>query len=113
MKNIILRILAGIILLSLISGIVVLITGLRLGWETSTQFSDGLFWASGIMILIGFVSYRGYSLAATNGPPVHLDPTDRAKLWTGDAFRGKIFMAVFGISGLMLFGLSILISRLF
>ena len=113
MKNAILRILIGVILLSLISGIVVLGIGLRLGWETSTQFSDGFFFASGIIILLGFVSFRGYSLHTANGPPVHLDPTDRAKLWTGDAFRGKFLMAVFGISGLLLFGLSILISRLF
>ena len=59
MKNTILRILISAILFSLISGIVVSIIGLLLGWKTSTQFSDGFFWAGAIMILIGFFSFLG------------------------------------------------------
>ena len=43
MKDPILRILISAILFSLISGIVVSIIGLMLGWETSTQFSDDFF----------------------------------------------------------------------
>lgn len=112
MKNTILRILIGTILLWLISGIVVSIIGLILGWKTS-QFSDGFFWAGVIMILIGFISLQGYSQRTVDWPPVHSDPADRGKLWAADTFRGKILIAVFGISGLLLFGLSILISRLF
>ena len=111
-KNTILRILIGAILFSLISGIVVAIIGLMHGWETS-QFSDGFFWAGVIMILVGFISLQGYRQRTINWPPVHLDPAHRAKLWAADAFHGKILMAVFGISGLLLFGLSILVSRLF
>ena len=61
MKNTILRILISAILFALISCIVVTIIGLMLGWKTSTQFSDGFFWAGAIMIFIGFVSYQGYS----------------------------------------------------
>ena len=61
MKNTILRILISASLLSLISGIVVVIIGLMLGWKTSIQFSDGFFWAGALMIFIGFVSYQGYS----------------------------------------------------
>ena len=113
MKNTILRILTGAILFSLISGIVVSIIGLRLGWKTAIQFSDGFFWAGVIMFSIGFIYFRGYSQGTTNWPPVYLDSADRAKLWVADAFRGKTLIAVFGISGLLLFGLSILVSRLF
>jgi hypothetical protein len=113
MKNTILRILVGAIPFSLISGIVVSIIGLKLGWKAATQFSDGFFWAGAIMILIGFVSFQGYNQRTTVWPPVPLDPPDRAKLWAADAFHGKSLMAVFGISGLLLFGLSILVSRLF
>jgi len=113
MKNTILRILIGVILLMLISGIVVFVIGLRLGWKTSTQFSDGFFWAGGVMILLGFVSFRGYSLPAINWPPAYIDSADRTRLWSADIFRGKTFLAVFGLSGLLLFGLSILVSRLF
>ena len=113
MKNTILRILIGAILFSLISGIVVSIIGLMHGWKTSTQFSDGFFWAGVIMISIGFISLQGYSQRTIAWPPVHLDPPDRAKLWAADAFHGKILAAVFGMSGLLLFGLSILVPRLF
>jgi hypothetical protein len=112
MKNAILRILIGIILVSFVSGILVLIIGLMNGWKTSTQFSDALFWAGAIMISIGFISFVGYSQRAVDWPPVHSDPADRTKLWTADIFHGKILMAVFGISGLLLFGLSILVLRL-
>ena len=112
MKNTILRILIGTILFSFVAGIVVSIIGLMLGWRTF-QFSDALFWAGAIMISMGFVSLVGYSQRTIDWPPVHLDPPDRAKLWAADTFHGKILMAVFGISGLLLFGLSILVLRLF
>jgi hypothetical protein len=111
MKNTILRILIGAILFGLISSIVVSIIGLLHGW-TASQFSDGFFWAGAIMISIGFISLLGYSRRPIDWPPVHSDPADRAKLWAADAFRGKILMAAFGISGLLLFGLSILLLRL-
>jgi hypothetical protein len=113
MKNTILRILIGAFLLLLISGIVVSIIGFMLGWKTSTQFSDGFFWAGVIMIAIGFISLQGYFQRAPDWPPAHSDPADRAKLWAADAFRGKTLMAIFGVSGLLLIGLSILVSSLF
>ena len=113
MKNAILRIFIGAILFSLISGIVVSIIGVMAGWKRATQFSDGLLWAGAIMILIGFITFQGYSQRTRDWPPVHSDPADRANLWAADTFRGKTLMAVFGVSALLLFGLSILVSRLF
>jgi hypothetical protein len=112
MKTTILRIMIGIILFSFVSGIIVSIIGLMHGWKTSTQFSDALFWAGAIMISIGFISFVGYSQRTVDWPPIHSDPADRAKLLAADIFHGKILMAVFGISGLLLFGLSFLVSRL-
>jgi hypothetical protein len=113
MKHTIVRILVGVVLCSLVSSIVLSAIGLMLGWTTSTQFSNGLFWAAAVLVLIGFVSLLGYKQRATNLVPIHMDPADRAKLWATDAFRGEIVMAVFGMSGLLLFGLSILVLRLF
>ena len=112
MRNTILRILIGAMLLSLVAGIVVSIIGWTNGWKSS-QFSDGFFWAGAIMISIGFLSLLGYSRRTAGWPPVHSDPADRAKLWAADTFRGKVLMTAFGISGLLLFGLSILLLRLF
>ena len=113
MKNTILRVLIGVILLSFISGIVVSIIGLMSGWKTSTQFSDGFFWAGVILIAIGFISFQGYRQRGSDWPPIPLDPAERANLWTADTFRGKNLMAFFGISGLLQFGLSFLVLRLF
>jgi hypothetical protein len=113
MKNMILRILIGIILFSFVSGIVVSIIGLMNGWKTSAQFSDALFWAGVTMISIGFISLMGYRQRTVDWPPVHSDPADRAKLWAADILHGKILMAVFGICGLLLLGVSILVLRLF
>jgi hypothetical protein len=113
MKNTTLRILISAILFSLISGIVVSIIGLMLGWKTSIQFSDGFFWAGAILIFIGLVSFQGYGQRSMDGPPTYLDPADRSRLWAADTFQGKHLMAFLGISGVLLFGLSFLVGRLF
>jgi len=122
MKNSILRILIGAILLSLVSGIVVAIAGIILGWQTSTQFSDGFFWAGAIVISIGFVNLLGMFYQRTvSGLPysqsaVHLDVAERFKIWNADILRGYNLLAFLFISGLLLLGLSglvILVGRLF
>jgi len=119
MKHTIVRILIGAILLSLIAGMVVLIIGLMLGWKTSTQFSDGFFWAGAILILIGFVNIRGMysqpidSRLQHSQSAVHLDADERFKIWEADILRGRRLLAFLGISSLLLFGMSILVSRLF
>ena len=122
MKNSILRILISAILFSLISGIVVSIIGLMLGWKTSTQFSDGFFWAGTIVISIGFVNLLGmFSQRTVSGlqysqSAVHLDTAERFKIWEADILHGYNLLAFLGTTGLLLFGLAglaILAGRLF
>ncbi len=113
MKNPILRILISVILVSLIAGSVVSIIGLMAGWKTSTQFSDGFFWAGVILIAIGFISFQGYRQRGSDWPPIPLAPAERANLWVADTFRGKNLMIFFGTSGLLQFGLSFLVLKLF
>jgi len=122
MKNPILRILISAILLSLICGIVVSIIGLVLGWKTSTQFSDGFFWAGAVVISIGLVNLLGmFSQRTVSGlqysqSAVHLDAAERYKIWETDILHGYKLLAFLGTSGLLLFGLSglaILVGRLF
>ncbi|MEJ2749869.1 MAG: hypothetical protein P8183_18465 [Anaerolineae bacterium] len=110
MKNTILRILIYATIFSLISGVVVAIIGLILGWETSTQFSDGFFWAGAIFISIGLVNSLGLSSQRT---VPGLQDSESA---VSDIFRGHKLLAFLMISGLLLFGLSslaILVGRLF
>jgi hypothetical protein len=112
MKKTILRILISAILFSSIIGIVVVITGLILGWKTSTQFSDGFFWAGAIVISIGFVNVLGMIYQRTafgleySQSAVHLDASERFKIWEVDILRGYNLLAFLGISGLLLFGLA-------
>ena len=122
MKSSILRVLIVAFLFSLISSIVVVIIGLKLKWQTSTQFSDGFFWAGAIIISIGFVNLLGMSSQRTvSGLPysqsaVHLDATERFNIWSADILRGYNLLAFLLISGLLLFGLSglaILIGNMF
>ena len=122
MKNPVLRILISAILFSLIGGIVVVITGLWLGWKTYTQFSDGFFWAGAIVISIGFINIMGmYYQRTTYGlqysqSAVHLDAIERFRIWEADILHGRNLLAFLGISGLLLFGMSglaILAGRLF
>ena len=124
MKNTILRILISAIVFSLIVGVVVLIIGLIAGWKTYTQFSDGFFWAGTIMILIGVMFLLGYgeriistsSTTPSLTPKAYLSPTEHSSRLAEDTLRGKKLLGIFGISGLLLFGLSflaILVGRLF
>jgi hypothetical protein len=113
MKFLIMRLIVSGILVAIISGTIVMVIGVVLGWNTSTQFSNGFFWASAILILFGFISFQGYRQQITVWPPSNLNPDERSILFAMDTFRGKNLMAVFGIAGLLLFGSSIMIPRLF
>ena len=112
MKNPILRTLMGAILFSLISSIVISSIGYMLGWKTTAQFSDGFFWVGFLLIAIGIISYQGYSRPTLDWPPIHLGPAARAHLYMEDSFHGNNIMVFLGISGLLLFGLSILVQSL-
>ncbi len=113
MRNTILRMMISIILLALISGVVVAIIGLILGWNTSTQFSNGFFFGGAIMIIFGFVSFQGYRQRTTDWPPTPMNPDERATLWATDVLRGQNLMIICGITGLLLIGMSLLVLRLF
>jgi hypothetical protein len=122
MKNSILRILISAILFSLISGIIVTIIGLVLRWKTSSQFSDGFFWAGAILISIGLLFVVGSQNERTvtglqyNWSAVKMDISERFKLWESDLSSGYSKLAFFGVSGLLLFGqsaLALLVGRMF
>ena len=110
----ILRILITAILLSIISGIAVMILGLILKWNSSTQFSNGLFVAGAIEISIGLLFIMGAQNERTvsglhiSQPGVYLNTTDRFKLWEAEITHGYNILALLGTSGLLLFGQSAL-----
>ncbi len=117
MKNTILSVLIRAILFSLIVGIAVAVAGFVLGWKTSTQFSDGFFWAGAIIISIGFVNVLGmFSQRTVSGlqysqSAVHLDAMERFNIWEADILHGYNLLAFLGISGVLLFGLAELVIQ--
>jgi hypothetical protein len=111
-KSPILRILISAILFSLICGIFVGIISLKLGWKTSTQFSDGFFWAGAIMLSLGLLTVLGRVSQGTISETqyrqtgVHLDMAERSRQWAADISQGYNILTFLGTSGLMLCGLS-------
>ena len=65
------------------------------------------------MFAIEFISLRGSSQRTVDWPPIKLDPTERANLLAADTLRGKNIAIFFGISGLLMLGLSFLALKLF
>ena len=116
MKKPFLRVLISAIVLALICGVIVVITGLLRGWKTSTQFSDGFFWAGAILISIGLLNFMGgFSQRNISGlpysqPVVHMDMAERYKMWQADISRSHNLLAFLGIAGLLLFGLAGLVG---
>ena len=113
MKHPILRILVFVILFSLVSGLVVSVIGYVRQWNTSTQYSNGFFWAGLILISFGFISFQGYRQRGGEWPPVGLSPGERANILDADILRGRNIMVFLGVCGLLMFGLSFLVLRLF
>jgi hypothetical protein len=118
MKKTALHILIGSILFSLLSGMVVSIIGLVLGWKTLLQFSNGFFTAGSLMLAIGFLSgvgmrnQIGNSTQASSQPEVNSEEHG-FRLWVRDILRGNNILVFLGISGLLLFGLAGLVEKLF
>jgi len=127
-KKTALHILIGAILFSLLSGIVVSIIGLILGWKTSLQFSNGFFAAGGVMLAIGFLSGVGMcnqigntrlarnqigdSTLPPNQPEISSEENGFGH-WVRDILRGNNILIFLGISGVLLFGLASLVVNLF
>ncbi len=113
-KSPILRVLTSAVVFSVISGIIVAIIGIILGWKTSTQFSDGFFWAGAILISLGFLSALGRMNQGTISEKQyrqsgdHADMAERSKQWAADISKGHNILAFLGTTGLLVFGMSAL-----
>jgi hypothetical protein len=65
MKNPILRLFVTTFLIALVIGAIVSIVGWLLGWDTSVQFSNGLFISGGLIVVLGVFSVAGgYNMRA-------------------------------------------------
>lgn len=113
------RLFVTALLISFVTGLIVLVIGLLLKWQTSTQFSNGLFWAGILVIVFGILSVMGgygmrsdfkvlYSQSAGN-----MNLGDRSRRWVADVTQGYNTLIFSVISGGILIGLAILIGGIF
>lgn len=101
-------------------GIIVSILGWQiLGWNSSAQFSKGLFWASAMFAMYGYFNRLGEykvsrNLATRYGETAgNMNIDERTKQWSTEAENSfKPLPSIFLISA-CLFGFSILISTIF
>ena len=114
MKNPIVLVVVSAVALAVVSGIVVAVIGLWLGWKTPVQFSDGFFWAGAIELgiagvnLMGMFSQRTVAGLQYSQSSVHLDASERFRIWQADITHGYNLLGFFAISGFLLFGMSAL-----
>lgn len=104
--------------IALVAGGITVIIGLRLGWQTPREYSDGLFWAAMILAGLGLMSVLG-------GYGMHTNPTlrtsetagemtlsRRSKRWISDLEQDWQILILMALSGAVLFGMSILVDSL-
>lgn len=104
---------------AVITALLVALLGLILGWRTAVQYSNGLFMAGSVVVILGIAAVWGGFTARGNFAVTYaqsvsdMSIAERGKLWMLDALRGYNAVVVSAISGLLLIGLSILVYTLF
>ncbi len=105
MKNSCLRTLVIASLIALAAGAVTAVVGMQLGWHTNRQWSDGLFWAGAILLLLGLLTVVGGYALHTN-PSLRVSETagnmslpERTRLWAADLARDWQALMLLVLSG--------------
>jgi hypothetical protein len=98
-------------------GSVVSIVGWQyMGWNSSRQFSDGLFWTGAAVAILGYYIYqselkdrRAMITASRVQPTGSLSMQERTKLWLADFSSSSRLMFQFFLVSLYLIGFAALI----
>ena len=103
------------LVVSVLTALVVSLLGWLRSWST-TQFSNGMFYAGVIAILIAIIfSFNRKSTLpdyykSTNSSGKHVDQGDGIRLWVGDMNRGYNAFLLMTLVGTLLIGLSVWIA---
>jgi hypothetical protein len=117
MINKVLRFILIVFILTVVSGIIVLVIGLINKWQTNAQFSNGYFYGGGVLLVVGLINAMG-ARTDDHVPGLHnsLITTDERqssyRLLREDIAKWNNRMAYLGISGLLLWGIAALIPHL-
>lgn len=117
MKNI-LRLLISALLIALVLGLLIVLMGLIFQWKTTTQFSNGFFWAAVILIIAGILSVAGLKTGGSFGVVYSqsagdMNIVERGKRWVDDITRGYNTFLLLLIIGLILAAIAVLIPNVF
>jgi len=115
----ILRLLAISFALACVIGLVTLLIGWLLHWNSTTQFSNGFFGAGAILIVFGLLSVFGgfgmrsdfkmlYSQSAGD-----MNTLERSKRWIADMSQGYGLFLFLLLPGIFLIGLAVLVPNIF
>lgn len=117
MKNVILRFLVIILIISIVSAIIVLVIGLISKWQTEIQYSNGFFYGGGILVLLGFINVMGARTddRVTGMSDGRINTQERLssyRLLQEDIGKGNNRLVYLGVSGVLLWGVAGLIPLL-
>lgn len=90
-----------------------------LGWNTTTQFSNGLFWPGGILIVFGILSVMGgYTMRSNFGvlysqSSGNMSISQRTQRWVADMTQGYNAFIFFFLTGGFLIVLAISIGNFY
>ncbi len=117
--SLILRMFGGGLLIALLIATGVALYGWLRGWQTATEYSNGMFISGSIVIILGVLAVAGGFTSRGNFGITYSQSAgdasipDRTRQMIVDLLRGYNALAVSAVSGSALIGLSILIYNIF
>lgn len=118
MQKPILKLLAITLLIAFAIGALVSVIGWVLGWNTPTQFSNGLFIAGAILIALGVLGVMGgYKMRSDFGviysqSAGDMNISERTQRWVSDTAQSYGTTAFLTLTGAFLMGLAVLIGSM-
>ena len=116
MKKSILRLFVTTFLLALALGLVISTSGWLLGWNTFTQFSNGLFMFGGIIVMLGLLSVTGGYTMRSDGKLLYaqsagdMNLEERTRRMVTDMKQGYHVSLFLFLTGGFLIGMAILVG---
>ncbi|HCS38446.1 MAG: hypothetical protein ACYDH2_08295 [Anaerolineaceae bacterium] len=114
MKSRVLRFLTIILVITIVTGMIVLAIGLINKWQTDVQFSNGYFYGGGVLLVVGLINAMGARTddrmpGMADGRINTQERESTYRLLSEDIAKGNNRMAYLGVSGLLLWGVAALL----